>query len=111
MDRLGDGTTRDKQRSLLSSSQHPNLRFKSSCRSLCPCLLDFFFRWACVSPSEFFAGTLLWLAGPAQEGPELAEARNSLVSAASPGLEATKGKRGGWEHSSCAGNVCTARGL
>lgn len=32
----------------------------------------------------------------AQERPELAEARNSLVSAVSARLEASEGKRGGW---------------
>lgn len=39
---------------------------------------------------------MLWLADAAQERPELAEARNLIVSAASARLEATEGKRGGW---------------
>lgn len=34
----------------------------------------------------------LWLAGPAQERPALAAARNCLVSAACAGLEATEGR-------------------
>lgn len=43
--------------------------------------------------------------GPAQERPKLAEARNSIVSAAWPGLEATEGKR---EAASAAAALVTA---
>lgn len=77
---------RQRQAAIVSSRLQPHLSFTSF-------VLGFFFPWAPVTPSKFFSRTSLWLVGPAQEGPELAEARNSIVSAAWPGLEATEGKR------------------
>ena len=106
LNELGDRITRDERQLLLSSSLHPHLRFKSSCRSLCRGLLGFFFPWARVIPSKFFTGTPLWLAGPAQERAELAEAGNSLVSAGSTGW---RPPRGSGEAGSAAAVLVTPR--